>query len=329
MKLGTLNLNSNLLLAPMENYTTGAYRRFCRKFSNIGLVYVPMIHTKQIMKSPKTIAFELSLIHEERPISIQLMGADIEAMKKSLEYLESFEFDSIDINCCCPSKRAIELKAGGYLLKDLKTFENLLNIAKKYTAKPVSAKIRLGFDNLDNVEEICEIINKSGIDFVAIHARLVKDMFKSSTLNLEALKRYKKLLTIPVVGNGDIVSPQFAKLMLDFTKVDALMIGRGSLGNPEIFRQIDEYLTKGIETSEKRDITSFRHYLETYQAVINDLIDRIKLKRSETKDIYRYKELRRNSICFTTGVENSTMMRVELSKTKNLNQLEKVLCKIS
>ena len=193
MRLGKLNLKNNLILAPMQNVTTGPYRRFCRKFHEIGLVCVPMFYSKGIANNPELLEYELHEIEKERPISIQLIGSDTDSIRKSIEYLESYKFDVLDINAGCPSKRAINSFQGGYLLKDLSKLEEVLNVAVKFSSNPVSLKTRIGFKNQFDLGDFQKIVNNSGIEFLTIHARTVKERLKESTLNLDVLKKLKEL----------------------------------------------------------------------------------------------------------------------------------------
>ncbi|TKJ21777.1 MAG: hypothetical protein CEE43_08795 [Promethearchaeota archaeon Loki_b32] len=326
MKLGSLNLKNRYLLAPMLNVTTNPFRRFCRYFFNIGLVYVPMLYTKKIEKHPKSIETDLYKIERENPIGIQLIGSDPEALKKSIDYIESYKFETLDLNAGCPSKRAIKAKEGGYLMKDLNTLKILVKVAVKYSAKPVSLKIRTGFEISVNIKEMAKIINDSGIDFAIIHARTVKSNFHEHALDLDTVKRLKEKLTIPLVGNGDIINPISAKHFIDYTNVDALMIGRESIGNPEIFNQIHEYFTKGEEIPFKNDFALFRKYIKIYEDLIDDFLNGISylINNEEIK----FKELKRNAIWLTKNIRNSTPVRRDLSKVKNILQLKTIIERI-
>ena len=319
MKLGSISLKNNLVLAPLQNVTTAPYRRFCRLFFDIGLVCVPMLYTKQLMNSPNSLERELVKIEQERPISIQLIGSDLEALRKAIEYLESYRFDVIDINAGCPSKRAIQGKEGGYLLKDLPKLERILQIASKYSSRPISLKTRLGFHNSDKIGDIAKIVNNSNISFLTIHARTVESRFGNNTLNLDALKRIKELIMVPLIGNGDIDNPEIAKNVLEYTKVDALMIGRGSIGNPKLFHQINEYLTKKIKVFTRNNIDSLKNYIKIYEKVLDDYIEETKLNYPKEK--YKFTELKRNAIWLTKNIKESTFLRRELGNAKNLNQL--------
>jgi tRNA-dihydrouridine synthase B len=323
LRLGALNLENNLILAPMQNITTGPYRRFCRRFHKIGLVCVPMLYSKGIANTPETLEYELHEIEKERPISIQLIGSESESIKKSIEYLESYKYDVLDINAGCPSKRAVNSFQGGYLLKDLSKLKELLSVVVKFSSNPVSLKTRIGFKKQFDLIEFQKIINNSGIEFLTLHARTVDDRLNDSTLDLDVLKKLKELISIPLIGNGDIINPRFAKIFLDYTHVDAIMIGRGSMGNPEIFYQIHEYLTNGKEIPFKNNLELMRKYLEIYENMINEYLDGVMFKYP--KEEYRFIELKRNSIWLTKSIDNSTDIRTEISKTKNLNQLKMAL----
>ncbi|MFX1411080.1 MAG: tRNA dihydrouridine synthase [Promethearchaeota archaeon] len=323
MKLGTLNLANRYILAPMQNVTTGPYRRFCRRFQEIGLVSVPMLYTKRIAKNPETIEHELHKIEEEKPISVQLIGSNPKSLRESLNYLESYKFDVLDINAGCPSKRALKAKEGGYLLKDLKRLEELVKIAVKCTSRPVSLKIRTGFENKNNIKELARIANGSGIDFLTIHARPVKSNFGSASLDLEAVKELKESLIIPLVGNGDIISPKAAKNFIDYTNVDALMIGRESMGNPQIFNQIHEFFTEDKEIQFRNDIGKMKQNILIFKKCLEEFLNGIILPNSIND--YKFIELKRNSIWLTKNIKNSTQIRSQLSKVKSLEQLEVIL----
>ncbi len=323
MKLGTLKLENNFVLAPMQNVTTGPYRRFCRNFYKIGLVCVPMIYTKGIVSSPKSFEHELYKIEKERPISVQLIGSDPEALKKSIEYLESYKFDVLDINAGCPSKRAIRAKQGGYLIDDFKKLKGLLEIAVKFSSRPVSLKTRTGFKKNFDLITFKDIVNDSGIEFLTVHARTVKDRSNISAIDLDFIKILKESISIPLIGNGDIINPKFAKYFMDYTNVDAIMIGRGTLGNPELFYQIYEYFTKGREIPFINNKTLMRERVELYKRVLDDFVDGTKFQFPLEE--YKFIELKRNSIWLTKNIKNSTDLRRKLSETRNLRQLKLVL----
>lgn len=323
MKLGTLNLANRYILAPMQRVTTAPYRRFCRKFQKIGLVSVPMIYTKSFTNNSKLNEHELRKIEEEHPISIQLIGSDLNALKTSIDFLESYKYDVLDLNAGCPSRRAINAGEGGYLLKDLERLKELLQVAVNNSSRPISLKVRTGYAQPMNIDIFSKIVNDSGIDFLIIHARTVKSNFLEGSLDLNTVKKLKELLTIPLVGNGDISNPQTAKQFIDYTKVDALMIGRESMGNPMIFHQIDEYLTKGKEVFFWNNGDLLRKNFKIYEDVIDNFIDDISYSFGNEK--YKFVELKRNAIWLTKSIEKSTDIRTRLSVAKDLVQLKMIL----
>jgi len=327
MKLGTVNLENRYILAPMLNVTTAPYRRFCRKFQKIGLVSVPMLYTKKIEKNPKSIEKNLYKIEEEHPISVQIIGSDPEALKKTIDYLESYKFDVLDLNAGCPSKRAIKAKEGGYLMKDLENLKLLIKTAVKYSARPISLKIRTGYERTVNIEEMAKIVNDSGIDFLIIHARTIKNNYYEGKLDLDTVKRLKERITIPLVGNGEIINYISAKHFIDYTNVDALMIGRESMGNPEIFNQVHEYFTKGKEIPFRKNIDLVKKYIKIYEDTIDEFLDGISnpIDNEEIKFI----ELKRNAIWLAKNIQNSKNIRCQISEAKDIQHFKKILTEIS
>ena len=323
MNLGSLSLKNNLILAPMLNVTTAPYRNFCRKFHDIGLVSVPMLYVKRIANNPISIRNDLEKIEKERPVSVQLIGNDLETFKTSIITMESYKFDVLDINAGCPSKRAINSKKGGYLLNNLECLKEILNMAVKYSSRPVSLKTRVGFNNSKNLEEIGKVVNDSGIEFLTIHARTVKNRVDATKLDLDSVKQLKEIVTVPLIGNGDIHDHMSAKKFIEYTNVDALMIGRGTIGNPMIFSQINDYLKndKYVPFINNKDL--MEKHVQMYEKIIDDYL--IDTTLNYAKDEFKFAELKRNSIWLTKNIENSTILRTKLSRTKTLVQLKTTL----
>ena len=323
MKLGRLNLANRYILAPMQRVTTAPYRRFCRKFQEIGLVSVPMIYTKHIASNSKSFEQELYKIEEERPISIQIIGSDLDALKGSIDSLESYKYDILDINAGCPSRRAINSLEGGYLMKDFEKLKEMLDVAVKKSSKPISLKVRTGFTQPMNVKEFSKIINNSGIDILIIHARTVKSNFTNGTIDLDTVRDLKKKLKIPLIGNGDISNPKTAKHFIDYTKVDALMIGRESMGNPLIFQQIHQYFTKDKEVPFKNNGVILQKNFNLYEEILEKYLEGIIYPHGNEK--FQFNELKKNAIWLTKGIEKSTAIRTRLSRARNITQLKMIL----
>jgi tRNA-dihydrouridine synthase len=203
--------------------------------------------------------------------------------------------------------------------------KNILSVAVKYSSKPVSLKTRIGFSHSDInfLKQLAQIINTSGICFATIHARLIKDRLSDSKLDLKGLKYLKELSEIPIIGNGDIANPQAAGMMMDFAKVDAIMIGRGSMGYPEIFSHIHEYLSNKIEILHQNNLILMKKYTELYEKYIDQFLEGVTLNYFHNE--YKFVELKRNAIWLTKDIKNSTFLRRELSNAKNLKQLKNIL----
>ncbi|MFX1399140.1 MAG: tRNA dihydrouridine synthase [Promethearchaeota archaeon] len=317
------NPGKNLFLAPLQNVTTGPFRNFCKEFFDIGLVCTPMLYIKRLSKSPKSIKHELHGIEKESPVSVQLIGNDPSDLIKSIEFLESYKYDFLDINAGCPSKRAINSKEGGYLVKDLKTLSQLLAVAIKHSSRPVSLKTRIGFDDTFNIQDLSKIVNDSGIAFITIHARSVLNRFDNKKLDLEKVKRLKNDLEIPLVGNGDILGPISAKNYIEQTGVDALMIGRGAMGYPQVFRDIYDYLINLKLRPFSKNNSCLKHYFKIYEKKVDEFIEGISLRYPS--EHYKLAELKRNAIWFTKHLENSSVIRAELRKAKSIQQLKKTI----
>lgn len=324
MRLGRLSLENNLVLAPLLNVTTGPYRRFIRQFFPVSLVSVPMLYTKRLSKEPKSVRLDLIKIEEEKPISIQVIGNNVEDMKKAALFLESYDFNVLDINAGCPSKRARVSGEGGALLKDLPLLEELINTTIKHSSKPVSLKTRLGFEEQEKIiSDLAAIINNSDLEFVTIHARYVQNNFNVHSLDLEELKQLVDKIDIPVIGNGDITSGEMALKYLKDCKVEGLMIGRESMGNPEIFNQIHEYLNKGRLLRFENNYALLKERFELYERIIEQYLEGIDLPFS--LEAYKLTELKRNSIWMTKNIKDARKLRGELSHAKNIEDLKKII----
>lgn len=238
MKIGNLEINSKLVLAPMAGYTNSVYRNLCGEMG-AGLVYGEMISDKGLLyENDKTILMA-SGEKDKYPYALQLFGGDVDEMVKAAKYVEEYcKCDIIDINMGCPVKKVLKAKSGSYLLQDIDYAALMVEKIVKAVSKPVTVKIRLGYDH-DNINcvEMAKALEKAGASAIAVHGRCKSDMY-SGKVNLDYIKKVKESVSIPVIGNGDIKSYEDAIHFLEYTKVDAIMIGRASFGNPWIFKEI-------------------------------------------------------------------------------------------
>ena len=245
--IGNLVIKNGLMLAPMAGITNYAYRKLCKKHG-ASLVFTEMISDKGIFYNTKNTLELMKTYEDEHPIAVQLFGYEIETMKKAVEFInDNIPCEMININAGCPvPKVAIKSKAGSSLLKNPDLLYELVKTIVDSTDKIVSVKIRIGWDEKNiNCVEVSKLIEDAGAKLIIVHGR-TRSQGYSGSVNLDAIKSVKDNVSIPVVGNGDIVDAESAKHMLDYTGVDGLMIGRASIGNPFIFNDIVAYIDNGI-----------------------------------------------------------------------------------
>jgi len=239
-KIGNVELNNNILLAPMAGITDRAFRIMCEKY-NPGLVYTEMISAKGLYYDDKKTSQLLNMKDEKRPIAVQIFGSDVEAMGYAAEYVSKYA-DIVDINMGCPAPKVVKNGDGSKLLLDLEKARAIIEEVVKRSSVPVTVKFRKGWD-LNNIVavEMAKIAEEAGASAITIHGR-TRSEFYSGNADWDIIKKVKESVSIPVIGNGDVKSSDDVKRMFDETGVDAIMIGRGTLGNPWIFKQIEDEL---------------------------------------------------------------------------------------
>ena len=239
-------LKGKVVLAPMAGYTNIAYRRIAKEFGAT-LVYSEMVSAKGLIyENDKTLEY-LNTIPEEHPLVIQIFSGDIDEMVKAAKIvLNSGNADILDINMGCPVKKVLKQDAGSALLKELDKVYEMVKAIVEVSNIPVSVKIRAGWDhNSINCVEVAKAIEKAGASLIAIHGRTKSDLY-SGHVNLDYIKMVKEAVSIPVIGNGDIKTVEDAKKMIEYTKVDAIMVGRATLGNPWFIKELVNYFN-GVE----------------------------------------------------------------------------------
>lgn len=256
LKIGNVELENNILLAPMAGITDLPFRLICKEFGP-GLVYTEMISSKGLFYNDEKTKLLLDMKGEKRPVAVQIFGSDIESMKYAAEYISQYA-DIIDINMGCPAPKVVKNGDGSRLLLDLELAEKIAKEVVKSAKVPVTIKMRIGWDNENIVAvEAAKIFEQAGISAITVHGR-TRNEFYSGNADWNIIKKVKESINIPVIGNGDIKNPRDAKKMFEDTNVDGIMIGRASLGNPWIFRDIINELSgsekKEISKEEKLDI---------------------------------------------------------------------------
>lgn len=244
LKIDALNLKSNLILAPMAGISDLPFRILNRKFG-AELAFVEMINCRSISHKSKRTESMLSSGPKERPLGVQILGCEDKFILKALDVLSNYKFDIIDFNAACPAKKVVRRGEGASLLKEPKKLNKILKLIVKNSMLPVTAKIRIGWDKDSiNSREVALYAQDAGINALFVHGR-TKAQGYSGSVDYKVIARLKKALDIPLIASGDILSAQLAKKMFEETGADGLVIARGSLGNPWIFKEIKEYLKKG------------------------------------------------------------------------------------
>lgn len=258
-------IKGKVVVAPLAGYTNLAYRKIMKEHK-ASLLYTEMVSAKGLIFDNEQTLEYIKLSGTEHPISVQLFGGNIEDMVKATKIVcEKSKPDIIDINMGCPIKKVLKQGAGCELLQDPEKVYNLVRSVKEASTVPVSVKIRAGIDhNHINCVEIAKACERAGASLIAIHGRTKSDMYTGKA-NLDYIKEVKENVSIPVIGNGDIKSVEDAIKMLEYTKCDYVMIGRGSLGNPWLIESISNYFEgkeKVIPTPLERVAMVKYHYEE-------------------------------------------------------------------
>ena len=244
LKIGTVELENNVILGPMAGVTDLPFRLVCRE-QGAGLVCMEMVSAKAVFYGNRNTKELLQVNPGERPVSLQLFGSDPEVLSDIAARLEEGPYDLFDLNMGCPVPKVVKNGEGSALMKDPKLVERILSSMVRALKKPVTVKIRKGFnDESVNAVEIARIAEGCGAAAVAVHGR-TREQYYSGKADWEIIRQVKEAVSIPVIGNGDVDSPEAAKRMLAETGCDGVMVARGAKGNPWIFKRITEYLETG------------------------------------------------------------------------------------
>ncbi|MBN1754575.1 tRNA dihydrouridine synthase DusB [bacterium] len=240
MRIGNLSIGDGLLLAPMAGITNRVFRSLVRSYG-AALVYTEMVSAMGIKQRQKKTLSLLEFAPDEHPIGAQIFGSDPQAMAEAAAFVESRGFDLVDLNLGCPSPKIVKRGEGSALLKDLPKCQNIFKAVTEMVSIPVTLKTRIGWSHEEEISPLlARIAQDCGIDAITVHARYTSDRF-AGEIDLPALRRTKKAVTIPVFGNGDVSSHQAAWEMIKQTGCDGIMVGRGVLGKPWNLKYISQY----------------------------------------------------------------------------------------
>ena len=310
LKIGNVELENNIILAPMAGVTDLPFRKVCKEFGP-GLVCTEMVSSKAIFYDDSKTKLLMNIDGEKRPISMQIFGSDEETMVYAAKYVSELA-DIVDINMGCPAPKVVKNGDGSKLLLDIEKAEKVIKAVVKNSTKPVTLKLRKGWD-LNNIVavEFAQMAEKAGVSAIAIHGRTRTEMY-SGKADLDIIKKVKESVNIPVIGNGDIVDEESALRMFEYTGVDGIMIGRGTFGNPWIFERIKYFLETGKKLQEV-----------TPQEKLRVIRKHIELELQEKEEITAIREMRKHISWYTKNMPNSSEFRNEINKIEDKNELVK------
>ncbi len=312
LRIANIKLKNPLILAPMLDITNLPYRLICRK-AGASLAYTEMINVPAILHENEKTKSMMRTCREDSPLGIQITGNNTKEFEKVLPYLKKSDFDLIDLNCGCPSERITENESGSCLLMQPEKIAKLIKILKKADL-PVTAKIRLGFKK-NNALETARTIQKAGADAITVHARLASEGYDVPA-DITQIKKIKKELSIPLIGNGDILNEKKAEDMLKSTGCDAIMIARGAIGDPLIFERTLHYLK-----TKKQKPFSFKDNIKCFQ-------DYLKLSEKHKLAEINLANIKHLGAKFIKNIEGAKKMRIELMAMKSFDEIKAFFRKI-
>lgn len=311
MKIGNVELKNNIILAPMAGLTDLPFRFVCEKYEP-GLVVTEMVSSKALLYNDEKTKLLLNMKNEIRPVAVQIFGSDIEAMAFAAKYVSDIA-DIVDINMGCPAPKVVKNGDGSKLLLDINKVYEITKAVVENSKVPVTVKIRKGWDSEHVVAvEAAKKIEEAGASAITIHGR-TRSEFYSGIADWDIIKKVKESVKIPVIGNGDVKSPEDAKRLLEQTKCDGIMIGRGALGSPWIFEQVKTYLQDGTI----RKISN-KEKLET-------ILKHIELEVAEKGELTGVREMRKHICYYLKGMQNASEIRDNINHIECKEEVKKVL----
>lgn len=313
LKIGNIELENNLILAPMAGVTDMPFRLLCKE-QGCGLLYTEMVSAKAILYKNKNTNELMKVTAKERPIALQLFGSDAQIVSDIAHQIEDGPYDFIDINMGCPVPKIVNNGEGSALMKNPKLVEEILTAMVKKVKKPVTVKFRKGFDETCiNAVEIAKIAESCGVAAVAVHGR-TREQYYSGKADWDIIRQVKEAVKIPVIGNGDIFTPQDAKRMLEETGCDGLMIARGARGNPWLFSRTNHYLDTG-------ELLPEPSVCEIADMILRHARLQVEMKGEENG----MKEMRKHIAWYTAGLPHSASIRRECNLLETMDELEKLM----
>ena len=311
--IGNVKIEGNLFLGPMAGVTDLPFRLLCKE-KGADLVYTEMVSAKGVQYNNKNTEGLLRIAEEERPAALQLFGADPDILRETARRLEHRNFDILDINMGCPVPKVVNNGEGSALMKNPELIGEIVRKLVEGYSKPVTVKIRKGFqEDSNNAVEIARIAEANGAAAIAVHAR-TREQYYSGKADWEVIRSVKEAVSVPVIGSGDVFTVQDAKRMIDRTGCDAIMLARGTRGNPWIFSQIKAYLKDGT-------ILPKPEFREVHEMILRHGALSVEYKG----EFIGIREMRKHVAWYTTGYPGSARFRSRVNEIETMDDLRHLL----
>ena len=313
LQIGNVTVSGILALGPMAGITDTVYRQLCKE-QGCSLLYSEMVSAKAVLYKNRNTAPLLAAEESEHPLALQLFGSDPDIMAEIASQLEDGPYDIIDVNMGCPVPKVVNNGEGSALMKDPALAGKIVESITKAIKKPVTVKIRKGFtEDSVNAVEMAKRLEASGAAAIAVHGR-TREQYYSGKADWEIISQVKEAVSVPVIGNGDVDSPEKAKALLDETGCDGIMIGRAAEGDPWIFKRVNHYLETGellpLPTREERREMILRH---------------AKMQLDEKGENCGMREMRKHVAWYTAGLPHSARLRGMVGEISTYHDLEVLL----
>lgn len=312
-KIGDVEIDNPFVLAPMAGVTDLPFRKLCKE-QGAGLICMEMVSAKAISFHNKNTEALMEIDKCENPVSMQLFGSEPELMARVAAETEERPFDILDINMGCPVPKVVNNGEGSALLKNPELIVKIVKSVSSAIKKPLTVKVRIGFENEPvDIVDIAKRVEDAGAAAIAVHGR-TRQQYYSGTADWDAIRRVKEAVSIPVIGNGDVDSPEKAEALIKETGCDGVMIGRAVRGNPWLFRELNHYFETGEKLS-RPSVEEVREMILRHARMQTDL-------KGEFTGI---REMRKHVAWYTAGMRHSAALRRETNLVSSYEELEKLL----
>lgn len=315
-KIGQVEIENPFVLAPMAGVTDLPFRKLCKE-QGAGLICTEMVSAKAISFHNKNTEALMEIDLSEHPVSLQLFGSEPELMAEVAKSIEERPFDILDINMGCPVPKVVNNGEGSALLKNPELIRQIITAVSRAVKKPVTAKMRIGFEGYP-VEpvEIAKIMEDSGAAAIAVHGR-TRQQYYSGHADWEVIRKIKEAVSVPVIGNGDVDSPEKAEALLKETGCDAVMVGRAVRGNPWIFREMNHYFQEGEKLPRP-----------TVEEIREMILRHTRWQIEKKGEFTGMREMRKHVAWYTAGMRHSAGLRRELNLISSYQELEGLLSRM-